>query len=89
MPPDIAGRIESDFGPAAAEAAEILATFLAHGDEAVSDRLVRCIVYLARGNLETLCETIDLAEKDYRDVIWAAEYDGTQVRRQDFSQPFE
>ena len=46
-----------------------------------SDRILRCLVVLAGGNIDKLVKAVATARLDWRDVIGAAEYDrGNQVR---------
>ncbi len=54
-----------------------------------SDRVIRCIVYVANGELKTAQRAVSQALTDWRDVIVWAEYDNnfdTQLR--DLSVPF-
>ena len=39
------------------------------------DRVVRCILFLANGNLKRLRDFVELAKIDYRDVIMTGEYE--------------
>lgn len=82
---DIVKKLHFDFGPKADEAIDIIESCLANDDT----RILRCIVYLADGNINSLKEMIDLAKIDFRDVIYQAEYDCRDQRMRDFSQPFE
>ena len=53
-------------------------------------RVVRCVLYLADGDLQKLEHFTDQALQDPRDVMYWAEYDrdsNDQVR--DFNEPFE
>lgn len=86
LPADIASKIATDF------AHEPLERVLAQVHEyqgAEKIRVIRCIIYLAKGSLEQLLQLIGTAQTDYRDVIYRAEYDreDRQVRR--FDLPFE
>lgn len=40
----------------------------------ISNRILRCVVFLAEGDLTKLEHYIDIAKTDYRDVIFMAEY---------------
>ncbi len=56
-----------------------------------SARVVRCVLHLADGNLDELERMHEASQKDWRDVIWWAEYDHPQnpeVRIRDFNQTF-
>lgn len=82
---DIRARIVADFG---AESLFQVAAELARYTGAEGDRVRRCILYLASGSRAALRENVHLANVDYRDVIWSAEYDGGKDRLRNFSKPF-
>ncbi len=80
--PDIIDRVRLDFPPE--QAPEVIQRLDALGG---SQRVLRCIVFAARGHqwyFDFLCR---LAACDYRDVILAAEYTRFGDRLYDFSQP--
>lgn len=59
----------------------------------LSDRTIRCIIFLANGDIEKLNHYTECADRDYRDVIYWAEYfegaDKTKPRRvRNFNKPF-
>jgi hypothetical protein len=56
-------------------------------ESGVSDRVVRCILELAAGDIGRLRHFVEQAVKDYRDVIYWAEYDSRR-RIHDFNRPF-
>jgi hypothetical protein len=87
---DILGKVNRDFGTPdeAALALSVLADFAEQNQELSSDRILRCIVFVARGDLDVLDKAIDLAKTDYRDLIFWAEYDGKDERIRDLSTPF-
>ncbi len=88
MSPDIQSKIQRDFPTADAFAAiEEIGVWDAERKGLLDDRLVRCAVYLAQGNLDALKKQIALGKVDYRDLIMAAEYDG-EKRLRDLSVPF-
>ena len=96
MAPDVANRVAREFPSAAARQAA--AQILASVTEAVrelndsvgeQDRVTRCVLFLAGGNLKYLAECAALARRDYRDAIMAAEYDREDRRIRDFSRPFD
>ena len=72
----------------AALALSVLADFMDQNQELSSDRILRCIVFVANGDLNRLEKAIDLAREDYRDLIVWAEYDEKNERVRDFSNPF-
>ena len=85
-PPDIAARIEQDFGGDALRGVcSLLQPVL---DQDLGNRVVRCILVLSRGDLGRLQHNVQQALTDYRDVIYWAEYDATR-RTFDFNRPFE
>jgi hypothetical protein len=49
---------------------------------------VRCIVFVANGDLNRIEKAIDLAKTDYRDLIVLAEYDEKNERVRNLSNPF-
>ncbi len=73
LPLDVMARLNSDFGDRTDAAAAILLACRQIGH--IDDRLVRCIVYAARGDESRVRDLIELAQQDYRDVIVAGEYD--------------
>ena len=87
---DIWGKVNKDFETPeeAALALSVLADFVDQNKKLSSDRIVRCIVFVANGDLNRLEKAIDLAREDYRDLIVWAEYDEKNERVRDFSNPF-
>ncbi len=90
LPDDIAERVRLDFGSQSEQAAKTLSE--AAVAELIHPRVLRCIVYLSRGNTVTLSKMIEAAVADYRDVIFAAEYEDRDKRKprrvRDFNKPF-
>jgi len=91
LPADIEVQIEQDFGQQSDQVRELLLWYLKTVDKE-ADRVLRCIVFLAKGNLNTLREMIAAAQLDYRDVIFWAEYadhaSKNPVQVRDFNRPF-
>ncbi len=90
---DIEERIARDFpGGAADHARGLLYALRGEPGDRLSPRVIRAIIFLSEGNLETLKETITAAKKDFRDVLFWAEYadpgTGDQTRVRDFNKPF-
>jgi hypothetical protein len=87
---DILGKINRDFETPdeAALALSVLADFVHQNQELSNDRILRCIVFVAKGDLDMLDKAIDLAKTDYRDLILWAEYDENNERVRDLSTPF-
>jgi hypothetical protein len=89
LPVDVMARLTSDFGDRAdAVAALLLAARRAGGMRCMDDRVVRCIVWAARGHESKVQRLIELARRDYRDVIIAGEYDDMMRRTRDLSVSF-
>jgi hypothetical protein len=88
MPPDIQSRIKREFAPEDFyPAIKAINTWDATQKGLIDDRLIRCAVFLAKGNMAVLEQQIALGMMDYRDLIVAAEYEG-DIRVRDFSKPF-
>ena len=89
---DIRERIFSDFGNESVLVIQALQTFLISNEAFRSERLVRCIIYLADKKVDGIKKGIKDARMDWRDVLMAAEYENskdTQPKRiRDFSRKF-
>ena len=91
---DILARAKTDFGGRADQAMEILLDAIAKNDKLKSDRIIRCIIYLAKGDIQDLTKYIESAVIDTRDVIFWAEYSGineykTPKQLRDFNKTFD
>jgi hypothetical protein len=73
---DIIERINTDFGESANQASTMLIDAITNVDYLKTDRVIRCIVFLAKGNLSDLNRYIERATFDTRDVMLWAEYEG-------------
>ena len=92
MSPDILLKIEHDFGQETGKAIELIEQAIQGHSYLNSERIVRCIVFIAEGNLDKLKETINFAILDPRDVMVWAEYSydqNTLLRIRDFTKTFE
>ena len=89
LPPDLRRRIARDCSPADASALLAELDRQRAADPALfSDRVVRCIVYVAGGDLQTAQRAVALAQTDPRDLIVWAEYDNRfEAQRRDLSAP--
>ncbi|HLN96079.1 MAG TPA: hypothetical protein VK183_10640 [Flavobacterium sp.] len=92
--PDISTRIQTDFSENAAEAAKRLRNAILQTDYLRTPRVIRCIVFLAKGNLAELDRFIETAVYDPRDVMLWAEYEGAYAngnlrRVRDFNNSFD
>jgi hypothetical protein len=86
FPPDLVAYVHKEFGAEASEALAMLASSLPE-----AQRVLRCVVFLAKGNLEELSKLMTAAKTDYRDVIFWAEYVNHEApnpkRVRDFNRP--
>ena len=73
---DIIARINFDFGENASKATTMLLDAINKVDYLKTDRVIRCIIFLAKGNLTELNKYIETATFDTRDVMFWAEYVG-------------
>jgi hypothetical protein len=85
--PDIVARIATDF-PAADRAEALRLLELLASEVGGQPRVLRCVLFLARGDLARLAHNADRARSDWRDVIYWAEYDEQDRRVRDFDRPF-
>jgi hypothetical protein len=86
--PDIATRIKQDFPALDVQpVTELLIEFQESTQS--GDRILRCLLYVARGRFNYLADAIALARHDFRDLIVSAEYDLDMQRIRDFNQPFD
>jgi hypothetical protein len=91
---DIIKKINADFGENANKSTTMLIDSITKVDYLKTDRVIRCIIFLAKGNLTDLKEYIEAATFDTRDVMLWAEYDGLKAnehpkRVRDFNKPFD
>jgi hypothetical protein len=90
---DIITRINADFGESANKAITTLIDAINKVDYLKTDRVIRCIIFLAKGNLTDLNKYIETATFDTRDVMLWAEYerlnDRDFKRLRDFNKTFE
>lgn len=87
LPKDILDKINSDFPDT--EERELIIEILSSLEVNESERVIRCILFTAAGNLDRLGNLEALAKTDYRDVIMAGEYEYPSVKRiNDFNKPF-
>lgn len=87
---DIVQKVKRDFESPddAALALALLADFTEQNQELAADRILRCIVFVANGDLDLFGKALDLARIDYRDLIVWAEYDDRFQQIRDLSVPF-
>jgi hypothetical protein len=91
---DIKARIQTDFGENSITATTMLIDAINKVDYLKTDRVIRCIIFLAKGNLTDLNKYIETATFDTRDVMLWAEYeklsgDLNYKRQRDFNKTFQ
>jgi hypothetical protein len=91
---DIIDKIKVDFGGNSTEAFEKLEKAIQEVDYLQTDRIIRCIIFLSKGNLTQLDKYIEAAIFDPRDVMFWAEYENHDdfektKRLRDFNNVFE
>ena len=91
---DITAKIKGDFGNNSNEAMRFLNIAIENADYLKTDRVIRCIIFLAKGNLIDLKKYIESATFDTRDVMLWAEYKKLNgefnfKRLRDFNKTFE
>ena len=87
---DVIDKISMDFGTTddVDLALSVLADFMDQNQELSSDRILRCIVFVAKGDINILEKAVDMAKTDYRDLIVWAENDGGEEQARDLSKAF-
>ncbi len=88
MKTDIYQKIELDFGGDLKSAIEQVEILDARSKGLIGDRMLRAMVFLAKGNIERFKQVIELGRTDYRDVLWQAEYDCGEEQLYDFNKTF-
>ena len=82
-------RFDSDFDTAN----KILTEYLTKYDYLNSDRIIRCVIFLANNGIESFKSVLESAKGDPRDVMWWAEYENQESfdnnkRVRDFNKTF-
>ena len=85
MKTDIYQKIEYDFKENKDLALHEIDILEAKTKGLIGDRLLRAMVFLAGGNINSFREIIKTARTDFRDVLWQAEYDCTDEKKRDFN----
>jgi len=91
---DINVKIHTDFGANVNKATTMLIDAINKVDYLKTDRVIRCIIFLAKGNLTDLNKYIEAATFDTRDVMLWAEYEKLSgnlnyKRQRDFNKTFQ
>jgi len=91
LPADVVGWVHSHFsGNEYGIAISTLVTAAIHTGEHPSDRLIRSAAIGSKGNLENLQYLVQLLAIDWRDVIFAGEYESVNhelIRVRDLNTP--
>lgn len=87
MQQDILDKIKYDFENAE-EVVNILESMESMNQGPISDRIYRGVIFLSQGDMSKLNHFIELSFKDYRDLIWQAEYEDPEVQKYDFNKSF-
>ncbi len=88
MKTDIYQKIKRDFGGDLKLAIDQIETIDARSKGLIGDRMLRAMVFLAKGNIERFKQVVELGRTDYRDVLWQAEYDCGEEQLYDFNKTF-
>ena len=86
---DIESRVRTDFPEKDRESAVCVLRKLVAELDREGPRVLRCVLFLAHGELPRLIHNAEQARLDYRDVIYWAEYDEQDRQLWDFNQPFD
>lgn len=91
---DIVAKITIDFGENADTATKLLMDAISKVDYLKTDRVIRCILFLANGNVTDLEKHIQTAILDIRDIMLSAEYEQSKEKQypkrvRDFNKPFD
>jgi len=92
IPEDIVAKIRRDFAEDDALTVLRLLSEFHRDNPELSERILRCIAFLAKGSFEGFASAVELARLDWRDLIVAAEYDGCsgeENRRRNLNAPFK
>lgn len=87
MQQDILDKINEDFENPE-EVVNILESMESIDRGPISDRIYREIIFLAQGDMSKINHFIELSCKDYRDLVWQAEYEDPEVQKYDFNKSF-
>ena len=92
---DILQKIKLDFNDSTDKVVDILTDAISKTDYLKTDRIIRCIIYLSKGDLDELRHQINIAIGDPRDVMLYAEYENLNdkdfkyKRVRDFNNTFD
>lgn len=87
LPDDIVGKANADYATPADRESVLHA--LTHLDVPERDRVARCVLFCAAGDVAAFQAMAALARVDYRDAIMCAEYEQPSCKRvRSFIEPF-
>ena len=90
IPADVMAKVVHDFGRNKDLAIMNIRQEFSLADE--SHRVLRCLVFLSKGDLDHLSQWITRAKEDYRDILFRAEYvdwnSQKPIRVRNFCNPF-
>jgi hypothetical protein len=92
--PDIVRKTQTDFADKSSEVFETFKDAIENTENLKTDRVIRCIIFLSKGNIDELNRLIKVAINDTRDVMLWAEYENLNSnfnykRIRDFNKTFE
>ena len=85
---DIQQKLEQDFGSEFSFARDEIDALYTATNWRVSNKVIRSIIYLAKGDLELLKMNIARAQTDVKDLLWEAEYGRGDEQLRDFNKSF-
>lgn len=92
LPSDIIKKINEDFVDDSGKVIDLFNGYLLNSHEKGYERVIRCIIFLAKKSVKGIEKGIQQANIDSRDVMFWAEYveleSDTPKRVRDFKKPF-
>jgi hypothetical protein len=94
LPKDIVEEMKIRFDSDYDTANKILTEYLTKYDYLNSERIIRCVIFLANNEIESFKSFLESAKGDPRDVMWWAEYENRESldnnkKVRDFSKTFK
>ncbi|QKX07476.1 hypothetical protein HN014_22000 [Aquimarina sp. TRL1] len=94
LPKDIVKEMKVRFNSDFDSAKKILNEYLTNYEYLNSDRIIRCVIFLADNGIESFKSFLESAKGDPRDVMWWAEYENRKAsdnnkRVRDFNKTFQ
>ncbi|MEZ4807474.1 MAG: hypothetical protein R2815_08355 [Flavobacteriales bacterium] len=93
LPPDIGAEIRKDYPNEHEAVIRTMESFIREHDYLDHERIVRCIIFLAKQESSSIASVLQSVSGDWRDAIFWAEYEGTREGEEprhvrDFNKPF-